>query len=273
MSSSRESIRFSTVLGVFALTAIALAGPEFLEDDFGDAGSFPKSALELPGGAGNSGVIRGRLTRGPMPGGGDFEDMYFIEVVDEITFRAETFFDDGFTDFDTQLFLFATDGTGLLASDDSSEDATEVGSLLLPMSTDGTFVEILPGNYYLAISGAGNVPLDAAGLEIFAIVDPMEVSGPDGPAGTEPIGLWSGGGATGSYTIYLTGVAFPAASPCVADLDSDGDVDVDDLLLLLGAWGTCSGPCPPSCVGDINLDCVVDVDDLLALIAAWGPCP
>ena len=53
--------------------------------------------------------------------------------------------------------------------------------------------------------------------------------------------------------------------PCPADLDGSGDVAVDDLLLLIAAWGTAGG--------DITGDGNTDVDDLLVLLAAWGPCP
>ncbi len=52
----------------------------------------------------------------------------------------------------------------------------------------------------------------------------------------------------------------------VGDLNGDGVVDVSDLLILLGAWGSCSGQCP----ADLNGDGVVDVSDLLMLLSNWG---
>jgi len=54
---------------------------------------------------------------------------------------------------------------------------------------------------------------------------------------------------------------------CPADFDGDGDVDTEDLLTLLAAWGT-AGP-----DGDVDGDGDVDTADLLALLAAWGDCP
>jgi hypothetical protein len=54
---------------------------------------------------------------------------------------------------------------------------------------------------------------------------------------------------------------------CPADLNSDGDVDVLDLLLLLDAWGP-----NPGHAADLNGDGSVDVLDLLLLLDAWGPC-
>jgi hypothetical protein len=56
-------------------------------------------------------------------------------------------------------------------------------------------------------------------------------------------------------------------SGCVEDIDCDGQVNVNDLLELLGAWGDTSGR------ADINHDGIVDVTDLLAILGAWGPCP
>ena len=55
-------------------------------------------------------------------------------------------------------------------------------------------------------------------------------------------------------------------NPCPADIDGDGEVDVDDILLVIGAFGT-TGP-----VGDINEDGTVDVNDVLAVVAGFGPC-
>ncbi|MCH2134270.1 MAG: LamG domain-containing protein [Phycisphaerales bacterium] len=53
-----------------------------------------------------------------------------------------------------------------------------------------------------------------------------------------------------------------------ADIDCDGDVDVDDLLALIAAYGEC--PPDDACDADIDDDGDVDVDDLLQLLAAFG---
>jgi hypothetical protein len=68
-------------------------------------------------------------------------------------------------------------------------------------------------------------------------------------------------------------VALGDASPCRADLNSDGAVDVLDLLILLDAWGPCPrGRSVGGCPADLNGDGVVDVLDLLILLDEWGPC-
>ena len=56
-------------------------------------------------------------------------------------------------------------------------------------------------------------------------------------------------------------------SDCLADIDGSGIVGVDDLLAVIGDWGSCSG-----CSTDLNGDGTVGVDELLEVIAAWGIC-
>ena len=57
---------------------------------------------------------------------------------------------------------------------------------------------------------------------------------------------------------------------CVGDFDLNGEVNVDDLLQLLTAWGPCLDEC---CIEDLDGNGLVDVTDLLALLATWGTCP
>jgi len=56
----------------------------------------------------------------------------------------------------------------------------------------------------------------------------------------------------------------PAAAS--GDLDSDGDVDFNDLLALLAAWGDCAGGCP----ADLDASGEVAFGDLLILLANWS---
>ena len=53
---------------------------------------------------------------------------------------------------------------------------------------------------------------------------------------------------------------------CEGDVNSDGQVDVLDLLAVIAAWGNPGGE------EDVNEDGIVNVLDLLAVIAVWGPC-
>ncbi|MDP7070130.1 MAG: hypothetical protein QF561_02140 [Phycisphaerales bacterium] len=60
----------------------------------------------------------------------------------------------------------------------------------------------------------------------------------------------------------------PPLPPCVADLDGNGAVDVNDLLIFAAFWGPCE-----DCPADLNGNGVVGTDDLLVLLGEWGACP
>ena len=55
----------------------------------------------------------------------------------------------------------------------------------------------------------------------------------------------------------------PDTAPAEGDLDGDGVVAVDDLLMLLADFGSNGG------AGDVNQDGIVGVDDLLILLGNW----
>jgi hypothetical protein len=81
--------------------------------------------------------------------------------------------------------------------------------------------------------------------------------------------------ATG-FSTDLNGNAVPddcePAAACLGDCAGpgsaapDGQVNIADLLALLGSWGS-AGLC------DSNASGAVDIEDLLALLGAWGFCP
>ena len=53
---------------------------------------------------------------------------------------------------------------------------------------------------------------------------------------------------------------------CNGDLDNDGFVNVNDLLMIIDQWGSSNSP------ADINEDGIVDIADLLMVVGDWGPC-
>jgi hypothetical protein len=96
------------------------------------------------------------------------------------------------------------------------------------------------------------------------------------------IGQPDAGGPLTGGTFSLTGGFWPGAAPipnpCPADIavPHNGVVNTDDLILLIGSWGNCPMPCPPSCPADIvqgGGQCAVNTDDLILLIGSWGNCP
>jgi len=52
-----------------------------------------------------------------------------------------------------------------------------------------------------------------------------------------------------------------------SDLNGDGWINVNDLLILLGDYGCLA---PPACLGDINQDGEVNFEDILEFLAAFG---
>ena len=56
---------------------------------------------------------------------------------------------------------------------------------------------------------------------------------------------------------------------CDADLNGDGVVDTNDLLIVVGDWG-CFSTTNSSCFGDINKDGFVGTTDLLIVLDNWG---
>ncbi|UCD75071.1 MAG: hypothetical protein JSV91_14955 [Phycisphaerales bacterium] len=57
------------------------------------------------------------------------------------------------------------------------------------------------------------------------------------------------------------------ATLCPEDVNDDGQVNIDDLFQVLGAWGPCN-----DCPEDVNDDGQVNIDDIFAVLGAWGPC-
>jgi 1,4-alpha-glucan branching enzyme len=77
---------------------------------------------------------------------------------------------------------------------------------------------------------------------------------------------WDGMPYSASFKFgpYTMGI-FSQSPPCPMDLDGDGSVTVNEVLLIIASWGT-----PDA---DVTGDGQTDVDDLLAIIGAFGVCP
>jgi hypothetical protein len=116
---------------------------------------------------------------------------------------------------------------------------------------DDAGIELTSANQPDAIQAVFQIELDAG--QYYA-----EINGVGKP------GVYSDYGSVGQYTITVLLVC----PSCVADIDGDGDVGIQDFLSLLAAWGPCLG-----CPEDLNGDGDVGISDFLDLLAAWGPCP
>merc|ERR1712166_1421880 len=71
---------------------------------------------------------------------------------------------------------------------------------------------------------------------------------------------WTGALGKGKHSVYLRG---PNANTWGCQ-DQWGDLDIEDLLVLLGAYGSSKAS------GDVNKSGKVDIEDLLVLLGSYG---
>ncbi|MBL9119264.1 MAG: DVUA0089 family protein [Phycisphaerae bacterium] len=216
----------STLAVALLATTAAFAGPTF--EEVPDAGATPATAQPTTG-SGPLGRIKGALAG--TADAFDFEDVYLICINDPASFSATV--NATMTDFDTELWLFKIDGTGLLSNDNDPLSFPTIFSRIGNAATDGSGAAVTaPGLYFLAITAKNNVPL-AFGQPLFN--DPtfnrVEVSGPDGPGGPFPWQNWTGTPVveSGAYAIDLTGVKF-FAPPCELACPAEATFDWDAFL-------------------------------------------
>jgi len=59
----------------------------------------------------------------------------------------------------------------------------------------------------------------------------------------------------------------PDECDCIADVNMDGTLDVNDIMAIIMAWGSTTDP-----QADLSGDGIVEVNDIIILISAWGTC-
>jgi hypothetical protein len=226
----------------------------------GNAGELLTDFQVIRGGSGPLNRIQGTVNANTDA------DMYQIEICDAASFSATTV---GHAGFDTQLFLFRPNGTGVTSDDDSQGVfQSTLTSQFIPAN----------GTYLFAISSYNRDPFDVNNQLIW-ISTPYEVERqPDGPGAANPVHHWTGGGANGGYVIVLTGVCWPTGQR--GDLNCDGLVnnfDIDPFVLAL------TNPAGyqqqfPNCNrnnADINRDSLInnfDIDPFVVCLTSGG-CP
>jgi hypothetical protein len=238
--------------------------PGTLFEAGGDAGELLNTAQVASGATGNLPAILGSL------GTGD-SDLYKIGICEPANFSASLTNAD--TTFDTQIFLFDANGTGIVMNDDA------VG---LQSALTNALTSTLPtGDYYLAVSQYDRDPTNAAAAEIWLDMPFAAERAPDGAAAALDYviaGWTAGAGAGGGYRINLTGACYPGpSSNCVADVDDgsgtgedDGAVTIDDLLYFLAqfeAGGTAADIDNGTATG--TTDGAVTIDDLLYFLVRF----
>lgn len=158
----------------------------------GDAGQLPGTAQSVTG-SGLLSMITGEL-------GTTDADMFAVFISGAFT---ATTVDTPGSLADTQLFLFDSDGYGVLGNDDANS-----GTLRSTLSGS-----LDPGIYYLAISAFNRDPFNAHGL-IFPDLPRTDLHGPDGSGGAFPVTSWSDSPRpSGTYQINLSGVSVVPLPP------------------------------------------------------------
>lgn len=192
-----------------AAAAIAVCGLVFPSVASAAVWSEIDDATRLPPGQQTVGdgvltQIIGRLTGGLRGIQTDFQDMFCINITDPAAFSATTV---GGPVFDTQLWLFRHDGTGIVFNDNVS--STSVQSRI---SNENLQWFTQPGRYSLAISGFDNDPVTGIDTPLWNDGPRDTQRAPDGPGAQNPIVAWATGDvppdAFGEYVITLTGAEF-----------------------------------------------------------------
>lgn len=185
----------SEVDGAISLFSIDYI-PGLIFSEVADAGELPGTA-DVTTGVGAIAEIRGTLDAS------DDVDMFLVNVYDPASFSASTV---GGAAFDTQMWMFKPDGTGISFKDD---DPGTLRSTLTGQFLTG------PGPVMIAVSRYNNDAQDANGDNLWNSSPFAVERQPDGPGAANPIASWNGSasGSAGAYTIYLAGAEFAAAEP------------------------------------------------------------
>jgi hypothetical protein len=231
----------------------------------GDAGDLPATAqlVTLP----DQTPCQSPVSRIRGDNGADDVDMYVICITDPASFSASTV---GGAGFDTQLWLFRCDGTGVVHNDDNPD----TGGGLQSRIDNRTNCITEGGIYLLAISRYNRDAVDANGNLLWNNSPFNEVRCPDGPGAANPVAGWTGTtSAGGRYIISLQGAYFVSdqgceggPGQCEGDANRDGRVDDADLLIVLFQFGEFGF----GLQGDVNNDGTVDDADLLIVLFNFG---
>jgi hypothetical protein len=71
----------------------------------------------------------------------------------------------------------------------------------------------------------------------------------------------------------ITSITFNAhaGGACPPDINNNGTVNADDLVMVISSWGSCAGTCPAD-IAPAGGNGIVNADDLIGVIMDWGAC-
>jgi hypothetical protein len=266
-STGRYIIFLTGVSGATAGDPADCPPPDPWDEQFyggGDAGDLPATAQLVT--LSDQTPCQSPVTRIRGDNGTDDVDMYVICITDPANFVASTV---DTTSWDTQLWLFRCDGTGVVHNDDA------VGTTVTQSRIDNSTNCITQGGIYLlAISRYNRDAVDSQGQRLWNDSPFRSLRCPDGPGAANPIAGWTGTTtAGGRYIISLQGAYFVSEQGCQTcqphngDVDNNGCVDDADLLAVLFAFGQTGDNLGRV---DVNCDQVVDDADLLQVLFNFG---
>jgi endonuclease/exonuclease/phosphatase family metal-dependent hydrolase len=176
----------------------------------------------------------------------------FSEDLDWYTHDVSFDANSGVQEFNVLMFNYGYDGSqSLLEIDNVSQPLPPI--MYEGMST--TSVGSLPSLITFSIDTNGLDPV------VYTSVIPIEISDEDLH------------GELTNISMLTLRVEILPSTICVGDIaGNNGEVDIEDLLLMIAEWGSKGGSADIS--GENGYpDGIVDISDLLALIGAWGICP
>ena len=187
-----------------AASASASVGPNWDKDLEEDAGASLLAAQAVTASTLTTitGKIAGALNDGPT----DFQDVYRLVVSDPGSFLVDLTNapGGGSATFDTCLYLFDEAGFARLANNDAA--AGQTGSILRNLANDGSNYRLTePGIYFLVVCGFPSQPVrDGEFVFNQAFLEAGIIATGSGNA---PWALgWNQPGATGDYSIRVTGI-------------------------------------------------------------------
>jgi hypothetical protein len=267
-STGRYIIFLTGVSGASAGDPADCPPPDPWDEQFyggGDAGDLPATAqlVTLP----DQTPCQSPVTRIRGDNGASDVDMYVICISDPANFVASTV---GTTTWDTQLWLFRCDGTGVVFNDDNPDTG---GGTQSRIDNRANCIQ-QGGIYLLAISRYNRDAVDAQNQLLWNNTPFGTVRCPDGPGAANPVAGWTGTtSAGGRYVISLQGAYFVSdqgceggPGQCEGDANRDGRVDDADLLEVLFNFG-CFGFCGSA---DVDNNGTVDDADLLIVLFNFG---
>ncbi len=264
-TTDRAGIGYFDSLEIIEAPGTPFEGWDETDNGGGDAGDLPATAQLIY--APDQTPCGSPVTRIRGYNADNDVDMYVIYIQDPANFSASTV---GGAAWDTQLWLFNCDGTGVAFNDDADTVTQSTISGLNQLACAPQ-----PGVYLLAISRYNRDAVDANGQLLWNNTPFTGVRCPDGPGAANPVAGWTGTtSAGGRYVITLQGAYFvtdqgcagTCPGQCEGDANRDGTVNDSDLLIVLFNFGQSGFNVP----GDVNGDGTVNDSDLLIVLFNFG---